>query len=314
LRKAAGPAAQRCEGHATHHSFGATTGFTEFDWKTGFQSRPAAGQPGAAAPRQAPVQRTLQVSLFEAAFGCVKRVSGTVTGTCQRCAGSGEFSGSWTLGTQCLQCHGRGQVGQSGALRACSACQGQGLLKPPPPRCTTCKGTGHAERRSWMADVHIHAGTLDGAEVQASDIRLRTSLAEAPRRIRLQVQLEKHPLFKLEIDRLSVSVPISFWRWSLGGEITVPTLEGSTRVRLAAKPTAILVKNEGWPEAKTALRRRPMYVLPRMVYPQDLGAHERELLQMLDTRGPMPEVEGWTRHVQACVEASAASPYNGEVP
>jgi len=196
----------------------------------------------------------------------------------------------------------------------CAACQGSGLLKPPPPHCTACKGTGRAERRAWMADVHIHAGTLDGTEVQAQDIQVRTHVAEAPRGFRLRVQLEKHPLFKLVQGRLSVSVPISFWRWSMGGEMTVPTLDGSTQVNLTVRPIAILVKGQGLPEAQAAHRRGPLYVLPRVVYPQVLGAQERELLQMLDTCGPLPEVEGWKRHVQAWVEACAATPYNGAVP
>jgi molecular chaperone DnaJ len=191
-------------------------------------------------------------------------------------------------------------------MAPCAACKGSGVFRPAPPDCPACKGSGKTERRAWVVDVHIHAGTLDGAVVQAGDIRLRSGQAQAPRRFSFTVQLEKHPLFQLDHDRLSVGVPVSLWRWSLGGDVTVPTLDGSVRVSLPAKPTAMLVKNRGWPEAFAPHRRKPLFVLPRIIYPERLDAHERNLLQMLDARDQLPEVAGWKRHVQAWVEASAA--------
>lgn len=286
-------------GAECHASTGAT-GFTPFDWKTGFKTSAGA----ATGWRGELVQRTLQVSLFEAAFGCVKRVSGLEPACCARCGGSGEFPGTWTLGAQCMQCGGRGLVAKSGGVRPCNACQGSGRYKPAPPACSACKGTGKTERQAWLLDVQIHAGTLDGHVVKASDITVRNG-APAARDFKLTLQLEKHPLFKLVQDRLSVAVPISFWRWSLGGEITVPTLEGIARVTLPLKPAALLVKHQGWPEAGAPERRKPLFVLPRIVYPEHLSDNERELLQMLDARDKLSEVEGWKRHVQAWAEACA---------
>jgi DnaJ-class molecular chaperone len=108
-------------------------------------------------------------------------------------------------------------------------------------------------------------------------------------------------------DRLSVSVPLSFWRWTLGGEITVPTLDGGTQVSLSTRPSDMVVKGQGWPEPRAPHRQKPLFVLPRIVYPAQHGAHERELLQMLDNNDKLPEVEGWNRHVKAWLEASAAA-------
>jgi molecular chaperone DnaJ len=209
-----------------------TSGFAEYDWKMGFKT--ASG--GFGSHRAAQVQRSVQVSLFEAAFGRVKRVSGMEPDTCVRCAGSGEFAATWTLGSKCMQCFGRGKQGEPaaadarGGLMRCVACQGTGIFKPPLPPCPQCKGSGKAERRTWMVDVHIQAGTLDGSEVPAGDIRLRSSLNESPRKFKLTVQIEKSPIFRLDNDRLSVVVPISILRWALGGLLTVPTLDGSIRV------------------------------------------------------------------------------------
>jgi DnaJ-class molecular chaperone len=261
LRRATELEHQRGKTRPANQAFGSASGFAEFDWKNGFAtgvkpwSREPAKTPQAPQTPQTPVQQTLQLNLLEAAFGCVKRVSGIEPSTCVRCGGSGK---------------------------------NEGLV--------------------WIVDVHIHAGTLDGAEVQACDMQVRSSPPGVRPRFTFKVQLEKHPLFRLEQDRLSVRVPISFWRWSLGGEITVPTLEGSMRVKLPAKPTAMLVHKLGWPEAFAPHRRKPLFVMPHIIYPESLDAHERQVLQMLDARDQLPEVEGWKRAMQAWLEAKAANP------
>jgi DnaJ-class molecular chaperone len=240
---------------APHHASGSASGFFEFDAKTGFATGAKPGARERAKTPQTWVQQTLQLSLLEAAFGCVKRISGVEPNTCARYGAGGKTEGLF-----------------------------------------------------WIVDVHIHAGTLEGAEVQACDMQVRSSPAGVRPRFTFKVQLEKHALFRLEQDRLSVRVPISFWRWSLGGEITVPTLQGSVRVKLPAKPTAMLVPKQGWPEAFAPHRRKPLFVMPHIIYPESLDAQQRQMLQMLDARDTLPEVEGWKRHLQDWVEAAAANP------
>ena len=279
-----------------------SSSFREFDWKTGFH--PAAAD--ASKPRAALEQRTLRVSLFEAAFGCVKRINGMQPDSCARCGGSGQFAAAWTLGSKCLKCFGCGELthSDSASRSPCDACKGSGVFKPVPPACPSCKGTGRTERRAWLVDVRIYAGTTDGAEVQTRDIRVRAGVESLPQAFKLTVQIEKHPLFKLNQDRLSVTVPVSLWRWALGGDITVPTLDGSARVGLPTKPAAVLVKDQGWPAFKNPQQRRPLFVLPQIVFPEQLREEERFVLQSLDAHSTMPEVLGWSRNVQAWVESS----------
>jgi molecular chaperone DnaJ len=283
------------------------SGFTEYDWKKGFK----APSSGSTSPREALVQRNIPVSLFEAAFGCVKRVSGMEPAACVRCAGSGEYAGTWTLGSKCMQCLGRGLHGECGGANAmrrslrCVACNGSGVLKPKPPPCPLCRGTGKTERKAWMVDVQIPAGTLDASEVPSSDIRVRSSLNAAPMKFKLTVQIEKSAIFRLDKDRLSVTVPVSILRWALGGEITVPTLDGSISVRIPERFTGLWVKDQGWPQLGTLSQRKPMFVLPKMVLPESLDDEGRRILQALDARCKSPEVDGWNRSVQAWVEFAA---------
>lgn len=270
-----------------------------------------AGACTAARPQGAWVQRTVRVSLFEAAFGCIKRVSGMEPAACVRCAGSGEYAGTWTLGSKCLQCLGRGlhaqpgDAGTLGKLAHCEACQGTGVFKPTPPPCPACRGTGKAERKTWTADVQIQAGALDGSEVPSHDIQVHAHSHEPPAGFKLTVHIEKHPIFKLEQDRLSVTVPISVLRWSLGGELAVPTLDGSIQVPLPGRPAAFWVKEQGWPQRGNADQRKPLFVVPKMVYPDSLDEEGLRLMQELDARCKLPEVEGWNRSVQAWMESAA---------
>jgi molecular chaperone DnaJ len=292
---------------ATSNPHPEAPGFSEFDWKKGFKSTPG----GAGDATRMLAQRSVQVSLFEAAFGCVKRMSGTEPDTCVRCAGSGEYAGNWTLGSKCVQCFGRGMHAERGAaegsgrMTLCVACQGSGVFKSPPPPCPLCKGTGKTERKAWMVDVQIRAGALEGGEIPVNDIRLRSPLQESSRKFKLTVQIEKSPIFRLNQDRLSVIVPISSLRWTLGGDMTVPTLDGSIRVQIPARPTGFWIKDQGWPLAGQPDHRKPLFVLPKMVFPENLDAHERSLLQALDARCKLPEVEGWNRTVQAWMESAA---------
>jgi molecular chaperone DnaJ len=283
------------------------SGFSEYDWKQGFKASPN----GLGSSCAVLVQRNVQVSLFEAAFGCVKRVSGMEPATCVRCAGSGDFAGTWTLGSKCLQCFGLGKQGPGGGVDsvgralACVACHGTGVFKPPPPKCPLCRGTGKAERKAWMVDLRIHAGTLDGSEVPVSDIRLRSSLNESSKKFKLTLKIEKTPIFRLDHDRLSVIVPVSMLRWALGGEMTVPTLDGSIRVRLPDRLTGLWVKDQGWPQFGKANQRKPLFVLPKMVFPVSLNDEERHMLQKLDARCKSPEVEAWNRSMKAWLESAA---------
>lgn len=159
---------------------------------------------------------------------------------------------------------------------------------------------------AWSVDVTIHPGTLHGALVQDSDIRVRSGAEELPHSFRLTIGIEKHPLFKLDQNRLSIAVPLSVWRWALGGEITVPTLEGSARVALPGMPTVLLVKNQGWPEYQKPRQRKPLFVLPKVLYPQQLRPEERRMLELLEVRNQIPELQCWSRHLQGWLDATAS--------
>jgi hypothetical protein len=75
---------------------------------------------------------------------------------------------------------------------------------------------------------------------------------------------------------------------------------------LPPRASAVLLKNQGWPQLKDAQQRLPLFVMPKRVYPASLGDEDRRLLQALDAAARLPEVEGWMHSVQAWTESYAA--------
>jgi DnaJ-class molecular chaperone len=98
---------------------------------------------------------------------------------------------------------------------------------------------------------------------------------------------------------------VSLWRWALGGEITVPTLDGTARIAMPSRPAAFFVKNQGWPHFKERDRRKPLLLVPKMVGPSSWSEQERRLLQAMDARARLAEVEAWRSQVDSWRQLAA---------
>jgi molecular chaperone DnaJ len=51
----------------------------------------------------------------------------------------------------------------------------------------------------------------------------------------VQVQIKQHPVFQRDHDDLHCEMPASFATAALGGEIEIPTLDGSARIKVPAE-------------------------------------------------------------------------------
>lgn len=155
----------------------------------------------------------------------------------------------------------------------------------------------------WVADIRIPPGTRDGAEVALEHMQIQASAHAQVRGLRVTVELEKHPLFQLQDDRLTVTVPLSVWDWMLGGVLTVPTLDGVVRMAFAPYAVQLMLRDHGWPCAGLPQQRHPLYVQLHRFYPESLIEANRNLLHLLAARARVPEVQAWQRSMQAWVES-----------
>ncbi len=145
---------------------------------------------------------------------------------CPVCRGTGARGGS--VPDTCPSCQGTGQTSRNAGAFAfaepCRECKGRGLVVKDP--CTECSGSGRATGSHTMS-VRIPAGVQDGQR-----IRLKAKGAPGERGgpagdLYVTVHVRPHALFGRTGENLTLTVPVTFAEATLGGEITVPTLDGS---------------------------------------------------------------------------------------
>jgi molecular chaperone DnaJ len=173
----------------------------------------------------------LQITLEEAARGCEKEIEIRKLDPCEPCNGGGAQKGSKAV--TCPTCRGRGQVVASRGFfqvaQTCPACHGSGKIIEKP--CPSCQGEGRIEKTSRVK-IKIPAG-ID------TESRLRsTGGGEAGVRsgpagdLYVVVHIREHDVFTRNGMDLTCEVPIPFSTAALGGEIKVPTLDGSVSLKI----------------------------------------------------------------------------------
>ena len=222
----------------------------------------------------------LDVTLDEAAFGIEKELKVPRWERCEACSGSGASGGSQPQ--TCPQCMGQGQVrfqqGFFSVARTCGKCGGSGAIISNP--CKACGATGKIKRIRTL-NVKIPAG-ID------SDTRLRMtgdgelgSSGGPPGDLYLFIEVKEHPFFARRGADLLCEVPISFTTAVLGGEIEVPKLRGSVRIKIPAGTQSghtFAVKGEGV-KRLNANHRGDLLIKINIDVPKKLSKRQRELLE-----------------------------------
>ena len=181
------------------------------------------------------IEVTVHLRFEEAAFGCKKEVTYNKIDKCASCNGSGAAQGS-TVET-CSTCRGAGQVrttqrtilGMMQTMAACPACGGKGkIIKKP---CEACRGNGNVRMRKKL-DVTIPAGIDHGQRIILRGQGHEGTNGGPAGDLYVSVTLAKHEIFVRQGNNIYCDVPITFAEAALGGEITVPTLNGDTTYRI----------------------------------------------------------------------------------
>jgi len=175
----------------------------------------------------------MEISFEEAALGVEKEIKFEKDALCETCEGSGAKAG--TKPKTCKTCKGAGQVrfnqGFFTLSRTCSACMGRGSVVEE--KCESCRGRGK-NKKATNVQVKIPAG-IDNE--QRLRLRGEGEISEPggrPGDLYVVVFVKDHPLFKREGEHLLLDLPISFVQAALGTEVEIPTLGGTTQIKLAA--------------------------------------------------------------------------------
>jgi molecular chaperone DnaJ len=184
--------------------------------------------------RGADLRYNLELTLEQAAHGFDTKIRIPAAAICDTCKGSGARPG--TQPATCPTCRGAGQVrvsqGPFSIAQTCPRCHGSGSIIPNP--CGPCSGTGRVKLQKTLA-VKIPAGVDEGDRVRLSGEGEPGVNGGPPGDLYVQVHIKPHPVFQRDHDDLHCEMPVSITTAALGGEISIPTLDGSAKIRIPAE-------------------------------------------------------------------------------
>ena len=199
---------------------------------------------------------------------------------CSACHGSGAASGSKR--STCSECRGMGEIrvtqGFFSLRRTCPRCQGEGERIEKP--CSNCRGRGRVEMTRKL-NLKIPAGV-------DTDSRLKmTGEGEAGERggprgdLYVRIFVKSHPILTRRENDLYGEVLIPFSMAALGGEVSIPTLEGNVKLKIPpGTPSGKIfrLREKGIPSLHGHGRGDQM-VRVEIDVPAKLSEKERVLLQ-----------------------------------
>lgn len=235
------------------------------------------------------------ISFMEAAKGTGKDIFITPLVQCHTCQGDGLKKGAKR--SQCKQCNGSGtrvHFMQGGFQMAstCDACGGSGLVVPRGSECGSCGGNGVVRDRRTV-HIDIPGGVEDGMRLRVAGEgdAPPTGTAAAPgvrtQRGDLYVSIRVAPdhRFSRSGSDILYTASIPLTTALLGGEVTVPTLEGEVKVKVATGTgTGDRITLSGMGMKKLGGKGRgagDLRVEFKVQMPKYLTANQRTILEVL---------------------------------
>ena len=235
---------------------------------------------GRSGPRRgSDVTTTLDLTFEEAVMGVTTQVTVDSAVGCSRCAGSGAEPG--TSIDVCAGCGGTGTVASNQGFfsfaNPCRECGGSGRVVDSP--CVGCGGVGQ-ERRARTIKVRIPPGVKGGNTVRLRGKGSPGSRGGPPGDLLVKLRVATHPRFSRRGDDLVLTLPVSFTEAVLGAKVTVPTLNGSVKLKIpAGTPSGKIfrVRKEG--VRRDGGRPGDLLVTVRVTVPPNLPKEAKKMLE-----------------------------------
>ena len=178
-------------------------------------------------------------------------------------------------------------------VQTCSTCKGKGKIVKE--KCSNCYGTGYITKKKKI-QVSIPAGIDNG---QCVRIREKGEPGEngGPRGdLLVEVIVSNHSSFERRGFDIYTTVPMSYARATLGGDIRIKTIDGD--VIYTVKPgtqtnTKVRLRGKGVPTLRNPQIRGDQYVTLVVQVPTKLNHEQKELLKKFEEslNGPLHSEE-----------------------
>ncbi|WP_284446518.1 molecular chaperone DnaJ [Fluviibacter phosphoraccumulans] len=241
--------------------------------------------------RGADLRYDLEISLEEAAKGSQTRIRIPTETNCTTCKGSGAKAG--TSAKTCGTCKGSGQVrmqqGFFSVQQSCPHCHGSGKVIEDP--CTDCHGRGR-KRENKTLEIKIPAGVNEGDRIRLSGEGEAGVNGGPSGDLYVQISLRQHELFTRDGDDLHCEIPITMTTAALGGDIDVPTLDGTASLRIPDETQTgkiFRLRGKGITGMRSGVAGN-LYVHVVVETPVNLSSEQKELLrQFQESLGERPD-------------------------
>ena len=229
----------------------------------------------------------VRLSLQEIAHGVTKKFKVRKDVTCSHCHGTGAEPG--TTSEQCPTCHGSGVIthttqsifGMMQTQGICPTCNGEGTVIKN--RCRHCGGTG-VEKGEEVVEIKIPAGVAEGMIVNVPGKGNAGHHKGVNGDIQVFIEEEENENFIRDDNNLIYNLLLDFPTAALGGEVEIPTIEG-TRLKVKMEPgtqpgKTLRLRGKGLPAVHGYGRGNGDLVVNVSVYvPKTLSRDEKEAIE-----------------------------------
>lgn len=252
------------------------------------------------------IQALVEIDIAEVLTGVKKTLRFERSDFCARCDGQGCEPG--TQRRNCPTCGGYGQVERQTSMGFfvtrtvvdCPQCTGRGWLAERP--CRDCAGSGRG-RRQCEIEIKIPAGIHDGQSIRVSGEGEPGHSGRQRGDLRCVVRVREHKFFHRDGDHLICLLPIGFTQAALGAQIDVPTLTGTTPLRVppGTQHGAVFeLPGKGLPNLRNG-RRGNQIVQVGVEIPKKLSREQADLLRKFaatEDKSVLPESKGFFEQVK----------------
>ena len=233
--------------------------------------------------RGADLRYNMEITLEQAARGHETQIRIPAIEQCEVCHGSGAKAG--TKPKQCHTCGGAGQVrmqqGFFSIQQTCPTCHGTGKVIADP--CSPCGGAGRVKKQKTLS-IKIPAGVDEGDRIRLSGNGEPGMNGGPAGDLYVQMSLKPHAVFQREGDDLHCEMPIGFATAALGGEISIPTLDGKAEIKVPSESQSgktFRLRGKGIKGVRSSAPG-DLYCHVVIETPVNLTARQKELLREFD--------------------------------
>lgn len=239
--------------------------------------------------RGADLRLKVRLTIQEVLTGVTKKFKVHKDITCSHCHGSGAEAGSGV--ETCPTCHGHGVVvktvrtivGMMQTQTECPTCHGEGTVIKN--KCHECGGSG-VVKGDEVVEINIPAGVSEGMVVNVPGKGNAGKHNGITGNIQVYIEEEPNDTFIRDGQDVIYNLLLDFPMAALGGDVEVPTIEGSKvkiKIDQGTQPCKTLrLRGKGLPAVQGYGNGQGDLVVNISVYvPKTLSRDEKDMLELL---------------------------------